>query len=337
MSKRAVLLLNVLALLAMLLTPALVSAAPPAPADQNAKLVAPPHRFLEVASAPAAQLGSDKVMSEAVSEATAMRQSLSAEQQKQVGAIIAKYQPELAAAAKNLPAIKELSPMGDDTVAQLRSRAAREAKLALEVKKAAEAGEAIMANMVKEISSVLTAAQASQFQAGLAASRPSLVAAAVKAIGTRGMGTIGPMREALNTTACFYGGYYASVADFDAFIAYSWAYLNYIAPSSSTLAYNAYYYSYWGQAYLQMGLHDAGGAYFDMYAWGRDRNGFRTSAINNLYNGYLNAYYGEYYAYNDYLPTATMPPANSLAYWSYYYGYYAQYFGYLAYVAESHC
>jgi hypothetical protein len=179
----------------------------------------------------------------------AFADTLTAEQFKSIEQILQKYKSELdafiaesgqpnAAAASSvfLPLVQG----GDSSQSSQAAAPALKRDFAVEkqAKRFAEAQQQIDA----EIRSVLTADQASMFDAINSQSLPAE------------SDSVQSANADINTTYCYYAYYYGYYANYYSYYAYLYAYYAYYY-GNSTYAYYAYYYGYYAEYYAYLGYY----------------------------------------------------------------------------------
>jgi hypothetical protein len=230
---------------------------------------------------------------EYLQQAAALKESLSAEQQAALAAVMARYEPELAAIAKGLPERPAAKPASRDRWATEEQTwsAAEAARFALEL---GPKLEKIRTELDKEMAAVMTAEQWAQFQA----LRPVMPAALVSGQPLRKVSPADPGATEYSATYCYYAAQYASVAEFYAFYGYLFAYYNYY--NNPNGSYNAFYYATAAETNTYNGLLSVAGAYFQLVTLGTDFNGFLSRTLDYLPDAISASSAGASYGYRNY-------------------------------------
>lgn len=275
-------------------------------------------------------LADDLEVPEEVAQTVALRQSLTAEQEASIQAILAEYSPQLTAIAEALPvpdtgvvqdskvfipfivAGNQTSVQASTAAAPADTNSAPELVVDEATLQALQASVAdlqtLQAEINAKVSAVLTSDQQAQYGPVAEAQAKEL----------------GNIANLINQAAapqadsdCFYCAYYGALAHYYTYYAYYYGYYDYYYYGTS-YAYYDYLYNYYAYNYTVNGLRYAGGAYFDSYyGFGYDSNDWGSSAASYYNNSAYYAYYGGLYGYYNY------------AYYGSSYGYYGYLFGYV--------
>jgi hypothetical protein len=247
----------------------------------------------------------------AVRAATALHQSLSASQKRQLNAIVSKYSQRLTAISARFDA----TPSG-----------ATRGKAPQNVRRQADALATLNARMTREVNRILTRSQRANHAA---ATRPLLTkavaASAAAATGSRQANSASVQPQTLGSY-CYYGAYYEALATWYKYYGYLYAYYNY-ATYGGTYAYYGYYYGYYADLYGDYASSILPQVYFDWLTTGRDWRGLGDNGASYAYYDYYYAYYSHLYSYYSYLYEG----GHTYAYYAYYYEYYGKYYGYYGY------
>jgi hypothetical protein len=255
---------------------------------------------------------------EAVQQAVALQEGLTAEQHAAVRAILDKHLPEVEATTKALMA--ELGVTVDASVGKLPSAPdvatnGEPAPNAEPVDREIMARIEAMVNSIDaEMAAVLDADQLALYRAVVRPelARPDTVEAEAAA---------GP--EGSYTSNCYYGAYYDARAEAYAWLGYLYAYYDYYY-NGYTYAYYAYYYAYQTYVYSRYALGYSAPVYFTYYFFNQYTSGYPYNAY--YYSSYAETYgyYAYYYGYYNYYYNGTT------------YGYYAYVYNYNAYSAADY-
>jgi len=256
-------------------------------------------------------------MPEALQQAAALQQSLTAEQHAAVRAILDKHLPDLEAASEALVATMGAAPdasMGKMSAdADVATRAGPEAAAEPVDREAMARVQAVLQAIDADMAGVLDADQLALYRAVM---NPAL--AAPDAAGPDAAGAPGSY-----TTNCYYGAYYNAYAETRAWLAYLYGYYDYYY-YGYTYAYYTYYYAYYAYQYSVYALDYSAPLYFTYYFFNQYTSGY---PYNAYYYGYYTEYYGYrayYYGFYNYYYYGS---GSAYGYYAYYYGYYAFYGG----------
>lgn len=258
---------------------------------------------------------------EAVQKASALQESLTAEQHAAVRAILDRYQPEMQAINDAFMAAGKVSAGGEFQRID-RDIAARMV--------------ALMNGVEAEMAAVLGADQLALFQAAMQPS-PFLGDEAIPGLPDAAMSEpdVSPAEAQGYTTYCFSGPYYDAMVKYYAFWGYIYALYNYYYYGTA-YAYNAFYYAYYGWGAAWNALLYSADTYFFLYYWSsyqvEDDYPFPYWAYYWGTGTRYYDYYGYLYAYNDYLNTGS-----TYAQYAYLYLYYAYYYSYYGYLNNYYC
>jgi len=292
-----------------------------------------------------APLGDKLAVPDAVRTTVKLRESLSANQQAAIRAVLDRHALDLQAirqrlpeqgnganlsVGNKLPRQQQLDRMteGNTNVAGSNSKVSaqdiqRDTNLLKNLGKTATRLKGIQDQIDREVTALLTADQ------------QALYLQSVKPLQQAGAQTAAAInREASiqSTSDCFYGAYYGTIAKYYAYVAYYYGYYDYYY-YGNTYAYYDYLYNYYAYSYAYNGLRDAAAAYFDSaYGFGYDFNNQSDSAYTNFVYAEYYAYYGSLYGYYSYYYYGS-----AYGYYGYYYGYYADYYSYYAYYYSYYC
>lgn len=275
-----------------------------------------------------------------VAQVVKLRESLTADQQSKMQAILDSHKAELQQISSDLASL-EGSPSAQDKKLFLplvnangnnanasAESLAKPADMAATPEKAGKLNQitvrlaAVQAKIDQEVGALLTASQSEVYakQSAKLKSAGQAVATKLQALAANSQAPAGTD----DTSGCYYGAYYGAYSSLYAYYGYYYAYYNYVIYGGS-YSYNAYYYAYYGYYYFGLGLPLAGGAYFDSaYGSGNYVSSLSSDASTYLYYGYYYDYYGYVYGYNAYYYGS----GSTYAYYAYYYSYYGYYYGY---------
>lgn len=314
-------------MLAVLLASPILVAADPKPAQEPFAFPGvAPQLSGETMSAPSeAELSAAPAV---IQDVVALKESLTAEQQTAITAVLDKYMPEFDAIMAQMPGpnlpepgTKKPSPAG--------------AKVAKEAVRVLDRLDVLAAEMDAEFKAVLSPEQYVVHERALSPEREAATSVQSQDPWRTAAESAAPEATELTCTYCSYAGQYASIADRYAYYLYYYAYYCYYY-CSYTSAYHYYAYAYAYNAYVTYGwpgFQRIGVGYFDCLAWHSDENGGISSSISYLYNAYYYSYYASQYAYYAYYYYGC-----SYCYYAYYYGYnYARYYYYYAYYYAYYC
>lgn len=266
----------------------------------------PPKPMGDLSAAPAIDTAN---LPETIQQASALKESLSKDQQVAVTQVLEKYLPELKEITELLSAAPKAAP-GEQPQPVDKGIALRL--------------ETMVKNIDAEMAQVLNASQLELFRAGVS---PTIGIAQANPQAADPQGVEG------YTENCWYCAYYDSNAKYYAYYAYLYAYYNYYYYSSSSYAYYAYYYSYYGYYYSKIALDYSGPTYFSLYYFDNYTTDYPYYAYYYSYQAYYYAYYGYLYSYYAYYYGS----GSAYAYYAYLYGYYAYTGGYYAYYYGYYC
>lgn len=255
----------------------------------------PPTPLGDITTAPAIDMAN---LPATITQATALKESLSADQKVAVRQILEKYVPELKAITELLSATPKAAP-GEQQQPVDKGIALRL--------------EAMVKSIDGEMALVLDANQLSLFRAGVT---PSMFTAQANPQAAA------PLGADSYTDNCEYCAYYDAYAKYYQYYGYLYAYYNYYYGSGS-YAYYAYYYSYYGYYYAKIALDYSGPTFFSFKYFGNYTTDYPYYAYYYSYYAYYNGYYGYLYSYYDYYYGG----GTSYAYYAYLYGYYGTEYG----------
>jgi hypothetical protein len=251
--------------------------------------------------------------------------SLTEEQRTAFANLLTQYQSELEAIANDLQTAlakatvsKVFLPMvasdnGQAAAVQsnIGTTAYQAAQADAQIAQAIAQAGSIQNTINQELAALLTPEQQALFEKVGFGQAPQMVDAS----GTReGDGT-------QNSTDCYYGAYYGSVAAYWAWYAEYYAWLDY-SYVNNTYSYNNWYYNYYGKAYAYSGTLYAGGAY--ALSLTQSPGSWDDTAYSEFGNARYYSYWGRYYAY------WAWQAGSEYAYYAYIYADYAYYYEGLA-------
>jgi len=328
MSRKAQLLAAVLLLIALLVSTSAVGAQ--VPNDQGSQ--GDPPKGLLIEGVDVTKPDEKNPSSPVLSSAVALRSSLTAQQRKAIQSILKQYESAVAAATKQLPALRELTAPSTDAAA-LKARATEDAATFQAIQQSSLRLKTIQDKIDAKISAVLTAEQRALYQAALApatAQEAQLSDATAQSSNAAQSVSVSPSYNPnYNGTLCSYASQYASFANIYGYLGQYYAYRSYTEAGGS---YTAYYYLRYAYIYALNGQYLISSAFFDEFTlhadpFGRASGGrsYEASATNFAAVG-LRA------ALADYRRTGS-----SLAYNAYYYGLLTNQRAYYAYYYSAYC
>jgi hypothetical protein len=328
MLRKTHLLIAALVMIVMLVSTSAAGAyAPKAQGDEGN----PAQKGFLVEGVAVAQADEKNPPAEALRSAVNLRASLTANQQRAIQEIWKRYYSDLAALARQLPALHDAVAPSTDAVAA-KARVAEDNATFQAAKQANLDIQAVQARLDSDISAVLTVEQRSVHQATLAAITADASAAQVASSDQSvASSPVSPAyNPSYNSTYCYNAAYYATWAHYYGYYARIYAYYNYIYNAHGS--YSPYYYLYYADIYATQGQSLINRAYFDEAFLHTDPFGRASSGRSAEATATTDAYYGQYYAHIDYNNYHY-----SYAYYAYYYGYYANQSAYYAYAYSAYC
>jgi len=264
----------------------------------------------------------------AVPAAVALKKSLTAGQQQALSALMDRFKPRLTAIAAQL---ESSLAQGDSTKNQFSADASASIQADLNAAKGVFAQlKEVQTQIDRATASILSSEQfALHKQATYTLESQALASAQIAPTAAAGQGSAlasgqkaavaEVATESINSSTCFAGVQYASIARYWAYYASSYAYTNYVYYDSDSNAYYANLYLSYAQSYAKTALQDLGGAYFDIVQWGSDFNGLGSAGASQAYNAQYYAYYGYVSDFNNYYYSG----GSSYVYYAYVWGSYA--------------
>lgn len=256
-------------------------------------------------------------MPEALQQAAALQESLTAEQHAAVRAVLDEHQADLQAASDALAAAMGAAPdaaMGKMSASpDIATRVGPEAAAEPVDRELMARVQAVLQAIDADMAGVLDADQLALYRAAMNPEFAAPDAAAPDA----------PDATGSYTSNCYYGAYYNAWAEAYGWLSYVYAYYDYYY-YGYTYAYYTLYYAYYTYLYGVYALDYSGPVYFTYYFFNQYTSGYP-------YNAYQNSYYTEYYGYRayyyGYYNYYYYGSGSGYAYYAYYYGYYSFYGG----------
>jgi len=302
------------------------------PTSQGANQNQPKQGFL-VDGVAVAQADENNPPAGALRSAAKLRASLTTKQRSAIQGILKRYEAQLAALAAQLPALRDSAAPSIDPEAA-KARVAEDAAAFQAVQQANQRVQSLQAQLDNEISAVLTDEQRALHQAALAPITADASASTVTAQTANGgqalaSGSVSVMYNSnYNSSYCYYAAYYSAEADYYSYFARIYAYYNYYYYGS----YNPYYYLNYANTYAISGHDYISAVYFDELVLHSDPFGRASAGRSYEASATNNAYYGAYYAYQDYTNSG-----HTYAYYAYYYGSSTNQYAYHSYVYSTYC
>ncbi len=282
--------------------------------------------------------------------AVALKQSLTAEQQRALSAVLDRHKAKLDKIVRQATKPAEVphravigaeQPSMDS--AQIEQPSMDSAQIEAQLQRAQadiKASQATIAQLEKvqaqidlELATILTPEQlALHKEATSTALKPLAIADAQLQSATAPWVKTNATPMASSST-CSIGAQYASVARYWAYHAYVNAYYNYLYYDKDSNATNALNYLNYGQYYALYSVQYLGGAFFDLIKIGSNFNGNGSKGAAAAYNTQYYTYYGYIYAYNNYYYSG----GSGYAYNAYVYGLRAYQNAYPSYVYGLYC
>jgi hypothetical protein len=282
----------------------------------------PPKGF-QVAGVAVTRADEKTPSSAALRSAVALQSSLTARQRKAIQSILKENEPALAAAMKQLPALREPTAPSTDAAA-IKARVAEDAATLRAMQEGSLRLKAIHDKIDAKVSAVLTVEQRTLYQAAIAP------AVAQGSDATKSVAVSPSYNPNYNSTYCSYASQYASYADYYSYFARLYAYYNYYYNTYGS--YNAYYYLYYADIYDTQGQYLTSSAFFDEFTLHADPFGRASGARSYEASATNYSYYGNGYAYSNYSTYQY-----TYAYYAYYYGYLTNQNAYRTYVYVAYC